>query len=256
MADRRGLKDLARPQAARLIGSINGARTDDPVVSFTFDDGPDEAWTPLVLEALAEHGARATFFVLGEQARRHPDLVRRIRSAGHEVGSHSDSHRVLSELPIRAVRRDIRRSKQDLEQIIGEPIELFRPPFGFLSRGGYLAARSLSLDVVAWSCEARDWEELPIEELVENAFSRLRSGGILLLHDGLEPAYGPDPPPLPTFDRANMVRRLLDEAAARGWRSVSVGELLEGRPVDRKLWFRRPAGPTSAHAQETAPPSS
>jgi peptidoglycan/xylan/chitin deacetylase (PgdA/CDA1 family) len=243
MADRRSLREFARRHATRLIGSINGVRTDDRIVAFTFDDGPDETETPRVLDVLADHGARATFFLLGERARRHPDLVQRIRSAGHQVGSHADTHRVLPQLPLRTVRRDLRRSKLTLEQILGEPVELFRPPFGFLTRRGYLAARSLSLEVVAWSSEARDWEQLPFEQLTENAFSRLRPGGILLLHDGLLPAYGPHPPALPTFDRAEMVRRLLVESAFRGWSSVTVGELLEGRPVDRKLWFRLPAGP-------------
>ena len=243
IAPRSVLKDLARPLAARLAGSVHGARTDEPLVSFTFDDSPDGRETPRMLDVLAEHEARATFFVLGERARRHPELVRLIHAAGHEIGSHSDVHRVLPELPLRAVLRDIRRSKHELEQIVGEPIELFRPPFGFLTRRGYLIARSLSLDVVGWSAEAKDWLDRPIGDLVAIACSQLRPGGILLLHDGLEPAYGASPPPLPTFDRVELVRTLLIEIAERGWRSVPVGELLQGRSIDRRLWFRLPAHP-------------
>ena len=230
-------KEFIRPLASRLLGSIHGARIDEPLVSFTFDDGPDERETPRLLAALADHGARATFFILGERARRYPELVRAIHSAGHEVGSHSDVHRRLTEIPLREVAHDIRRSKRDLEALIGEPVRLFRPPFGFLTRRGYLIARGLSLEVIAWSAEAKDWLELPVEQLVANALRELEPGGILLLHERHEP------PPVhsPTFDREQLVRRLLTETASRGWRSVAVGDLLAGRTLDKRLWFRLPA---------------
>lgn len=231
-------KSAMRPLARRLIGSIYGARTEDPVVSLTFDDGPDEDETPRLLDALAEHGAQATFFILGERARRYPDLVRRIRSAGHEIGSHSDVHRGLTSLPLHDVLRLIRRGKRDLEGVLGEPIRFFRPPFGFLTRGGYLAARGQRLDVVAWSAEAEDWLDHDVDRLVANSFRDLGPGGILLLHERYEPPQRPDPPPAPTFDRELFWRTLLEGIAARGWRSVSVGELVEGRAVDRRLWFR------------------
>jgi len=234
-------KELARPLASWMIGSIHGARTDDPVVAFTFDDGPDEVETPRLLRALADHGAHATFFVVGDRARRYPELVRTIRSAGHEVGSHSDLHRQLTALPLRRAAADIRRGKRNLERALDERVRLFRPPFGFISRGGYLVARSLRLDVVAWSAEARDWLELDIDELVGNAFRTLGPGGILLLHERHEPPQVPEPPPAPTFDRELLLRRLLGEAEGRGWRSVTVSELLRRRRVDRRLWFRLPA---------------
>jgi peptidoglycan/xylan/chitin deacetylase (PgdA/CDA1 family) len=230
-------KDLVRPLADRVLGSIYGARTDEPLVSFTFDDGPDERETPRLLDALAEHGARGTFFLLGERARRYPELVRTIRSAGHEVGSHSELHRRLTGIPLREVARDMRRGKQTLETILGEQVRLFRPPYGFLTRGGYVIARGLSLDVVAWSADAEDWLERPVEELVATAFERLARGGILLLHERHEPP----PPKGPTFDRELLLRSLLAGIDRRGWRSVPVSELVESRPIERKLWFRLPA---------------
>jgi peptidoglycan-N-acetylglucosamine deacetylase len=237
---RRPLKELVRPFASLLVGSIHGARTDEPLVSFTFDDGPDPHETPRLLRALGENDARATFFILGERARCYPEFVRSIRAAGHEVGLHADVHRRLTELPLRQVADDIRRSKHDLEAILDESIRLFRPPYGFLTHGGYLIARSLSLKVVAWSAEAKDWLELPVERLVANALAQLEPGGILLLHERHEP------PPLhgPTFDRELLVRILLAEIASRGWRSVPVGELIAGRPLDKRLWFRMPAQST------------
>ena len=239
-------KRLVRPLARRLAGSIYGARTDDPVVSITFDDGPDEADTPRLLGALGDHGARATFFILGERARRYPDLVRQIRRDGHEIGSHSDVHLRLTSLPVHHVLRDIRRSKHDLQDVLGERIRFFRPPYGFLTRSRYLAARAERLDVVAWTAAAEDWLDHGIEDLVANALRNLRPGGIVLLHERYEPPQPPNPPSPPTFDRELFLRTLLDEIAARGWRSVSVGELVTGRPIDRRLWFRRPAIPAAS----------
>jgi peptidoglycan/xylan/chitin deacetylase (PgdA/CDA1 family) len=241
--DRNRLKGLARPLLSPLLGSIHCARTSDPVVSFTFDDGPDELETPRILEALESSGARATFFLLGERARRYPELVRTIRLAGHEIGSHADVHRPLTDVTLRAAAAGIRRSKRDLEAILGEPIAFFRPPFGFLSPSAYVIARSLSLRVVVWSAQAEDWHERPVEQLVTTAFRGLRPGGILLLHERYEPPANLIEPKPPTFDRALLVRTLLAETASRGWRVVTVGELLSGRQVERRLWFRRPAQP-------------
>jgi peptidoglycan/xylan/chitin deacetylase (PgdA/CDA1 family) len=238
------LKELVRPLASRVLGSIYSARTTDPVVAFTFDDGPDEHETPRILDALEDHRARATFFVLGERARRYPELVRTIRSRGHEVGLHADVHRPLTHATPRVAAAGIRRSKHDLETILGEPITFFRPPFGFLSRSAYLIARGLSLRVVVWSAQAEDWHERPLEQLVATAFRGLRPGGILLLHERYEPPPTAIPPSPPTFDRALLVRTLLAETASRGWNAVTVGELLSGRQVDRRLWFRRPAQPS------------
>ena len=234
-------KSAIRPFARRVAGSIYGVHTEDPVVSLTFDDGPDEDDTPRLLDVLAEHGAQATFFILGERARRYPDLVRCIRSAGHEVGSHSDVHSGLTSLPLHDVLRLVRRGKRELEGVLGEPIRFFRPPFGFLTHAGYLAVRGQGLDVVAWSAEAEDWLDQDVDRLVANSFRDLRPGGILLLHERYEPPPHRDPPPAPTVDRELFWRTLLDGIAARGWRSVSVGELVEGRAVDRRLWFRAPA---------------
>jgi peptidoglycan/xylan/chitin deacetylase (PgdA/CDA1 family) len=231
------LKELLRPLATRVLGSIHGACTDEPLVSFTFDDGPDPHETPRLLGALGENSARATFFILGERARRYPDLVRSIRAAGHEIGSHADAHRRLTDISLRAVAKDIHRSKRELEDILGEPIRFFRPPYGFVTRGGYLVARGLSLKVVGWSAEAKDWLELPVERLAATALAQLKPGGILLLHERHEPP----PPQTPTFDRELLVRVLLAEIASRGWKSIPVGELIAGRSVDKRLWFRLPA---------------
>jgi peptidoglycan/xylan/chitin deacetylase (PgdA/CDA1 family) len=227
-----------RPLATRVAGSIHGARTDDPVVSLTFDDGPDEVMTPRILAALADHGARATFFLLGERALRHPDLVREIREAGHEIGSHADVHRPLTGIPLSEVMRRIRRGKRDLEVVLGEPVRHFRPPFGYLSRGGHVVARGCSLRVVDWSVSTGDWLDHPVDELVDRALSGLRPGGILLLHERHEPLPVPDPPPAPRFDREMLVRRLLEETSSRGWTSISVRELLARGPVDARLVFR------------------
>jgi peptidoglycan/xylan/chitin deacetylase (PgdA/CDA1 family) len=234
------MKAVLRPFEARFVGAINGVRTEDPVVSITFDDGPDAYETPRLIHVLREHGARATFFVVGERARRFPELVRLIRTAGHEVGSHADVHRRLPALPRHHMVRDLYRSKRDLQRILGEPVRLFRPPFGALTRTGYYTARGLSLEVVGWSAAAQDWLDLKPDQLIAAATDGLCSGGILLMHERYEPPPGPDPPPEPHIDRAQLLTSLLRELQSRGLRSVSVGELIAGRPVRRTPWARPP----------------
>jgi peptidoglycan/xylan/chitin deacetylase (PgdA/CDA1 family) len=116
----------ARPGLLPL-SSVACVATDDRVVALTFDDGPDPDQTPEVLDALAEAGARATFFVLVDRAAEHPDLLRRIAAEGHEIGLHGEDHTRLTTLPIREALRRIRRGKRRLEELTGRPVTLFRP---------------------------------------------------------------------------------------------------------------------------------
>ena len=106
---RRGrlVERLLRP----FCGSIVAVRTAEKLIALTFDDGPDPEWTPPVLDALARHGMRATFFVVGERAERHPELVARILAEGHETGSHSWDHPSLPELSPAAVAEQIARTR-------------------------------------------------------------------------------------------------------------------------------------------------
>jgi peptidoglycan/xylan/chitin deacetylase (PgdA/CDA1 family) len=152
-------------------------------VALTFDDGPHPDGTPAVLDALAGLGWRATFFLLGSQARRYPDVARAVVAAGHEVGLHGDAHRNHLGRPAGWVRRDLARGLASVEEATGVRPRWFRPPYGVLSGGSLRATRALGLRPVLWSAWGRDWEAPGADAVVATLRRGLREGGTLLLHD-------------------------------------------------------------------------
>jgi peptidoglycan/xylan/chitin deacetylase (PgdA/CDA1 family) len=226
------LKDLLRndPTVLRLAGTVSGAHTSDQVVALTFDDGPLPANTLPILSVLAERGAHATFFVLAEQAEAWPAIVAEILSGGHEVGLHGHEHRDLTRCSARQVMRVVGDGRRRLEQVAERRIGLFRPPYGTQSLVSYLAARMEGMEVVGWTSSPRDFLALDCDWQARLALDELAPGGIALFHDG---------PPSAPVHRTALLGRFLEGVAERGWRGVSVEELLEGRDARRRLWFRR-----------------
>lgn len=153
-------------------------------VALTFDDGPDPTSTPAFLDALDELGWRATFFMLGEMVRSSPGLAAEVAAAGHEVAVHGDRHRSLLRLSPRTTSDDIRRSRDTIADATGVQPSWYRPPFGTLSVGGWMAARKLGLDVVLWTAWGRDWRaEATAESVVADVLDGYVDGGTVLLHD-------------------------------------------------------------------------
>ena len=231
---------LGRP-AMLPLSSVACVRTTERVVALTYDDGPDPDHTPGILDALAEHGARATFFVLVEAAERHPELLARILAEGHEVGLHGIDHARLTTLPARRCRELIGEGKERLEQAIGRPVTLFRPTYGAQTLGQYRVTRSLGLDVVVWSAWARDWEGASAEVVAERAINSLHRGGIVLLHDASGDGVGAGTGPHDRPERTRATRMLLAGMAMRDYGSRTVGELLATFPAVRAVWAERRA---------------
>jgi len=157
-------------------------------VVLTFDDGPHPTWTPRVLETLARHGAKATFFLVGRKAARHPEVVKAIVDAGHAVGLHSWGHdRLLALRREKAVREDLRRGVAALERVTGKRPTLFRPPIGLTNPIIARVVDALDLTVVGWSIRGHDG--LPrarAEDVVARVRRDLRDGAIVMLHDSPE----------------------------------------------------------------------
>jgi peptidoglycan/xylan/chitin deacetylase (PgdA/CDA1 family) len=218
-------------------GSLRGVRTTEPVVALSYDDGPEPTGTDAVLGALAEAGATATFFHLVYRAERHPEIVRRVVAAGHEIALHGIDHTRLTTLPITEVGRQLADGRRRLEAVAGRPVRLFRPAYGSQTLRSYAAARRAGLDVVVWGPYAEDWLDGSPSEVAARALARTAPGDVLLLHDAYEVPPG-DPAPPPTFDRGEVTRELLAGLTDRGLRATSVSGLLRtGRPW-RTAWFR------------------
>lgn len=173
----------AIPGADRFVPQLAG-RGDPLHVALTFDDGPDPASTPRFLEVFDALGVRATFFVLGAEARRVPALVKEMVAAGHEIGVHGERHASAVWRTPRALRDDVARCFDTVVDLTGEVPRWYRPPFGALSFGAIGAARAVNLQPVLWTAWGRDWRaDASPESVVAAVTSRPLPGATVLLHD-------------------------------------------------------------------------
>ena len=159
-------------------------------IALTFDDGPNPRWTPLLLETLARHNARATFFLVGKYAAIQAPLVRQMHQAGHLIANHTWSHPNLARTSAQKNREELARTSEELQQIVGAPIRYFRPPFGGRRPATLRIARELGLIPVLWNAMTADWDAHepsqvtpPLSKLVERNQKRGYATNIVL-HDG------------------------------------------------------------------------
>lgn len=158
------------------------ARSDG--VALTFDDGPHALGTPAVLEALAAGGARATFFLVGEQVERRPELAAEIAAAGHEVALHCHRHRNLLRLGPRQVSDDLLRALAAIGEATGQTPRLYRPPYGIFNAAALALAHRHGWDPLLWSRAGNDWSRRATPaSIAARLTGRLRGGDVLLLHD-------------------------------------------------------------------------
>ncbi len=225
----------------KVLGSLTHVVTTHAVLSLTFDDGPDPENTPKVLALLEKFQARGTFFVVGQAAARHPDLVRRIAAGGHTIGIHSWDHRAFPGLSGRERRRQIRECERVLQPYMSR---LFRPPYGEQTVMSRLEAFAMGYEVVGWNLNSGDWYESQPSVMGKYLLEMVAPGGIVLFHDTLYdrgiPAHGVDHEHASWPDRQAMLGALetvLDQLC-RSYRFVTVPELLKvGRPR-RSFWFK------------------
>ena len=189
-------------------------------VALTFDDGPHAEGTPAVLDELASRGARATFFLVGEQVVRHRDIARRIVDEGHEVAVHGFAHALLLRRRVREVADDYDRAIEAIADTTGIEPTLYRPPYGVFSSGALFEVRRRGWRPQLWSAWGRDWTRRATPESVARlATRRLRPGDVVLLHDS--DAYSSADSWRST---AAAVPSLLDAIAVLGVPAVSVSQ--------------------------------
>jgi peptidoglycan-N-acetylglucosamine deacetylase len=170
------------PSVSRLLRVPRSL--EDGGVAITFDDGPHAQGTPAVLEALAERGTPATFFLTGEQVERAPELAAEIAAAGHAVALHGFRHRNMLRLAPGAVVDDLRRGQAAIAEATGSAPLTYRPPYGILSAGGLPALRRAGFEPVLWSRWGRDWAaQATPESIAAKVAGELAPADVLLLHD-------------------------------------------------------------------------
>jgi peptidoglycan/xylan/chitin deacetylase (PgdA/CDA1 family) len=195
-----------------LIRSADGAR---PAVALTFDDGPSSLNTPVLLDLLAEHGARATFFVVAERIRGCEAVVERIVGQGHELANHTYSHPHTVYLSKAELKSEIERANAAIAAL-APPARYIRPPFGKDRRRIASIAAKLGLQVVLWSIDSGDASGSSTAEIVSTITGGARPGAIVLLHDGGDLRPG-------TLDAC---REIVPALRTAGLELVTLGELL------------------------------
>jgi peptidoglycan/xylan/chitin deacetylase (PgdA/CDA1 family) len=200
----------ARFAGKTVVGRIKGFP--EKIVALTFDDGPDRRNTPIVLDALKRHGAKATFFLIGEQVPANPELVRRMAAEGHVVGNHSWSH------PYRLSKDEgasqLARCDAALERAIGRRTTCFRSPGGFTDNGIARAARERGLANFIWMVSSADTQRIGSAAIARNVVGAAHPGDVVLMHDG--PGHRAT---------AQAVESILSGLERKGYRCVTVPEL-------------------------------
>jgi peptidoglycan/xylan/chitin deacetylase (PgdA/CDA1 family) len=205
--------------------TFTGLKPGTKQLALTYDDGPNDPHTLRLLEVLARHQVRATFFLIGRYVKRRPDIARELARAGHVIANHTFSHPNLIFCSTLQTRMQLQDCAQALTDAVGEHSRLFRPPFGGRRPDTLPVARALGLDPVMWRAAGRDWKGKPAEYVERRVRQQVRGGDVILLHDGDHEAFG--------ADRSQTViatDRLISRYKSEGYEFVTVPEMM-GKPV-------------------------
>ena len=188
-------------------------------VALTFDDGPDPTWTPRIVDALAEHGVRGTFFLVGERAVRAPEAVRAIVAGGHEVASHGWSHRSLWLCGPRRTADEIDRAQEALTTLSGTTPRFFRPAWGMVNAAMFPLLRARHVRAVFWSIQPEGLRPAPAETQAAYVVARAHPGAIVDLHDAEGTPGAPE-------RLLAALPAMIDGLRAADYAFATVGELL------------------------------
>ena len=191
-------------------------------VALTFDDGPSPRCTPQLLDGLKERGVHATFFVVGCQVVKDPDIVTRMAAEGHQVGNHSYDHKELDKLSAQEAAQDMQKNDQLLQELLGEGDYWVRPPYGLLSEE---ESSALTVPIINWSVDTEDWKSKDAGKILDIIYRDTGDGDIILLHDRY-------------LNSVSAALQAVDHLQQQGYRFVTVAELLALRGI-------RPEGGTT-----------
>jgi peptidoglycan/xylan/chitin deacetylase (PgdA/CDA1 family) len=192
-------------------------------LALTYDDGPNDPHTLKLLDVLARHNVRATFFMIGRYVRERPDIARAVAAAGHVIGNHTFTHPLLTFQSKAQTRAELTGCQQALDDAIGAHSKLFRPPFGGRRPATLRIARELGLETVMWNVTGYDWNAPPASRIEAKVSRQIREGGgdIVLLHDGSHRAMGADRAQT-VIATDNLIRRYKNQ----GYEFVTVPEMV------------------------------
>lgn len=185
-----------------------------PIVALTFDDGPHPSNTPRLLDMLRQRNIKATFYVVGSNAQRYPDILRRMVAEGHEIANHTWNHSYISKLSNEGIRKELVSSHQAIVAATGVPPRTFRPPYGAITAAQkQWIKQEFGYPSIMWSVDPEDWKRPGVSVVTNRILSQTGPGGIILVHDIHAPSIDAMP-------------ATLDGLLAKGYRFVTVTQLI------------------------------
>lgn len=176
----------SHPASATVVNKIKPIHYSGPTqgkqVALTFDDGPDNHFTLQILDILKKENVKATFFIIGERAKAHPDVVKRIVNEGHAIGNHSWDHPDFPKISSEQATEEVTKTQDELDSIVGFRPSLFRPPYGSINDSDIQTITGMGLNIIDWSVDTRDWAGTPTPKIMEYVRKELKPGGIILQH--------------------------------------------------------------------------
>jgi len=158
------------------------ADTNEKVIAFTFDDAPDEIYTPRILDVLKKHDAKATFFLLGARVEKYPHIVRQIHEEGHVIGNHTYWHPELTKTGVANMIWEINKNERAIKSVIDKEMKLFRAPYGALNEEMVKKLREMGYLGIGWSIDSEDWRGISKEEIKKRVLNDMHPGSIVLMH--------------------------------------------------------------------------
>lgn len=224
-----GTRQPKTESAAAAIDNTALVEDGSKYVALTFDDGPSPRCTPQLLDGLKARNVHATFFVVGCQVVKDPDIVERMAAEGHQVGNHSYDHKELGKLSVREAAEDMAKNDALLHRLLGAGDYWVRPPYGLLSEE---ERQALTVPVIGWSVDTEDWKSKNAEKILDILYRQISDGDIILLHDRY-------------LNSVSAALQAIDHLQQQGYHFVTVSELLSLRGIEAA------PGETYCYARET-----
>ena len=202
-----------------ILKGENLQKSKKPLVALTFDDGPKEETTETILNELEKYNAHATFFVVGKNAKKNPDILKREFVSGHEIANHTLSHKTLTKINTKEIKNQIETTDKIIKSVTGFCPKLLRAPGGSTNQK---VKETVDKPLIYWTIDTKDWQSKNEEKTIKEALKNVSDGDIILMHD-TEPST------------ANAVKKIIPELINRGFLLVTVSEMfkLKNIPLEK-----------------------
>jgi peptidoglycan/xylan/chitin deacetylase (PgdA/CDA1 family) len=231
---------IPAPRAPAI--SYSAVQVQGPFIAITFDDGPSQKLTPELLDTLAQHHIHATFFVIGQNAVEHPEILQRAVREGHEIGNHSWSHPAFAKMADAKVRAELQKTDDAIRQAIGQRPTLMRPPYGSITpRQKQWINQEFGYRMILWDVDPLDWKRPGPNVVMSRIVKQTRPGSIILAHD-IHPGT------------VKAMPETLAQLEAKGFKFVTVSELIAmGKPMSPQPALAETPSPSTSPALSPLP---